>query len=187
METPYGGRATINPTFDGLEIIIPAKRNLFVVAFLGFWLCGWLFGELFVLGAILSGGIPTGPGLFMLVWLGMWTVGGLFAISVFWWMIRGQEVITFGRGQLTIEKHGLLFSKPKTYDLNEVKKVRVQESMPYPACGRRTDFSGYANAGTIRFDYGLKTVQVANGIDEAEANYILEQLKVKRLLTDKNF
>lgn len=38
-----------------------------------------------------------------------------------------------------------------------------------------------------KFDYGLKTVQIAGGIDEAEANYIIEQLKSRRLLADKNF
>ncbi|MBK7939818.1 MAG: hypothetical protein IPJ82_23280 [Lewinellaceae bacterium] len=46
---------------------------------------------------------------------------------------------------------------------------------------------GYFNTGMIRFDYGLKTIHIANGIDEAEAKFILERLKSKRLITDKNF
>ena len=68
-----------------------------------------------------------------------------------------------------------------------VKRVRVQENPLYSAWGRRADFSGLYNTGVIRFDYGLKTVQIAGGIDEAEASHIIEQLKSRRLLTDKNF
>ena len=38
-------RAIIEGGPEGLEIIIPAGRNLFAVVFLGVWLVGWLVGE----------------------------------------------------------------------------------------------------------------------------------------------
>ena len=38
-------RARITETPTGLLITIPANRNWFVVLFVGFWMCGWLFGE----------------------------------------------------------------------------------------------------------------------------------------------
>ena len=41
--------------------------------------------------------------------------------------------------------------------------------------------------GTIRFDYGYKTIKIAGGIDEPEAKYILEKLAGKKLLTNRNF
>jgi hypothetical protein len=187
MEKPYGGRATLNPAFDGMEIVIPAKKNILIMAFMGFWLCGWLFGEVVVLGMLLGGEALGGAAIFMLAWLGAWTVGGLYAMSIFWWMFRGREVITVTPGRLTIEKRGSLFFRTKTYDPNEIKKVRVQEALPYNVWGRYSDVGGFFNIGIIRFDYGLKTVQMAGGIDEAEAHHIIEQLKSRRLLTDKNF
>ena len=187
MEKPYAGRAILNDSFDSLEIVIPARRYWFIVLFLGFWLCGWLFGEIMVAGTLLGGEVPTGPNIFMLAWLGAWTVGGLFALSMFWWMIQGKEVITVGQGQMTLEKRGLLFYKPRTFDLNEVKNVRLSPIDPGMYGRRNTHLMGYFNTGNICFDYGLKTIYIANGIDEAEAKHILEQLKSKRLLTDKNF
>lgn len=64
-------KAKITETIYGLTIEIPAKRNWFVLAFLSFWLCGWLAGELFalsvVLNAIRKG--TWGAELFVLVWL----------------------------------------------------------------------------------------------------------------------
>lgn len=187
MEKPYAGRAILNDTFDGMEIIIPAQRYWFAVAFLAFWLCGWVFGEVMAAGTLLSGGAPGGVNIFLFVWLGAWTIGGFFALSMFWWMIRGREVITIGQGQLTLEKRGLLFYRPKTYDLNEVKNVRISPAESAMYGGRNIHLMGYFNTGIIRFDYGLKTIHIANGIDEAEAKFILERLKSKRLITDKNF
>lgn len=188
MENPYAGRATLNPAFDGMEIAIPARRYWFVIVFLGFWLCCWLLGEIMVAGMLFAGKVHAAIGIFMFAWLGAWTAGGFFAFSVFWWMLQGKEVITLGQGRLTVEKRGLLFYKPKTYDLNEVKKVRVSPNEFAGWYGLRgAHYLGYFNTGIIRFDYGLKTVNIAGGIDEAEARYILEQLRSRRLLSDKNF
>ena len=48
VEVP-GRRSTIMDSPDGFEIIIPGKRNFFIVAFLGFWTIGWACGEVFAI------------------------------------------------------------------------------------------------------------------------------------------
>ncbi|OYU95212.1 MAG: hypothetical protein CFE21_12980 [Bacteroidetes bacterium B1(2017)] len=191
MEKPYSGAATINESFEGFEIIIPTKKNWFVILFLGFWLCGWVFGEVFAL-TMLTGllfGKMEFANLFMLVWLGGWTVGGFFAIKTFLWNLKGKEIITIGMGQLKIEKKGLLLAKPKTYDLIESKNFRAQEDNNGTdgIWGmQRNSFAAFNSGGTIRFDYGLKTIKFAGGIDEAEANYIIEKLKTAGILKDSH-
>lgn len=42
------------------------------------------------------------------------------------------------------------------------------------------------NTGTLRFDYGLKTVRFGGGIDEAEANFIINKLKEKKFIGETN-
>jgi hypothetical protein len=37
--------------------------------------------------------------------------------------LPGKDVITFGMGQLKIEKKGALLTKPKIYDLNKTKNL----------------------------------------------------------------
>ena len=158
MEKPYNGRATILDNFTDLQIIIPAKRNWFIILFIGAWLGGWIMGELFALGAV-TGLLRGNPAsLFILFWLIAWTVGGFFAFRTFIWNLRGKEIITAGQNMLTIDKKGALLFKPKVYDLNQVKNIRVQEDN-LGFGGRRNDFGAFNLGGTIRFDYGLQTVK----------------------------
>ena len=189
MEIPYKGRTTIQDNVTDIQIIIPAKRNWFIIIFIGAWLGGWLMGELFALGAVtglFSGRSPAG--FFILFWLVAWTVGGFFAFRTFLWNLKGREIVTVGQGRLAIDKKGALLSKPKEYDLNEVKNLRVQDDDPSYGMfgGRRNNFGAFGLGGTIRFDYGLQTVKFANGVDEAEARFIINKLKDRHMLMDKN-
>lgn len=191
MEKPYKGRAIIQDNFMDVQIIVPARRNWLVIIFIGAWMCGWLMGESVVLAGLLGLFGRTSPAdLFILFWLVAWTVGGFFAFRAFLWNLKGKEVITVDQNRLAINRKGLLFSKPKVYDLNEVKSIRAQDdNLGYNVFfgSRRSDFSGFNFGGTIRFDYGLKTVKFAIGIDEAEAKFIIEKLKERHLLTENNY
>ena len=190
MESPYKGRAILQDNGIEQQIVIPAKRNWFLVFFIGAWLCGWLMGELFAIASVtgLLGRNPAAP--FIMFWLIAWTVGGFFAFRVFLWNITGKEMITVGQGRIAIEKKGALLFKPKVYDLNEVKNIRVQEeNSEYGGFygSRRNALGIFNSGGTIRFDYGLQTVKFAGGIDEAEAKFILGKLKDRHLITERNY
>jgi len=184
MEIPSTGRATIIENFDSVEIIVPAKRNGFVLPFLEVWLCAWLFGEVSVLKE-LAHGISAGPSLFMIVWLGGWTAGGVFAFRTFLWSLIGKEVITVGQGAITVDKKNALFYKAKTYDLHEAKNFRAEEepgSNDLFGQNRSRTFFNLKNSGTIRFDYGMETIKFADSIYEPEANFILQKLRSKKLI-----
>jgi hypothetical protein len=190
MEKPYKGRAIIQDNFTDLQIIIPVKRNWFIIIFIGAWLGGWFMGEMFALWAV-TGLLGRNPAsLFILFWLVAWTVGGFFAFRTFLWNLKGKEIITVGQNILRIDKKGALLFKPKVYDLNEVKRIRVQDDNPGVGGlfgGRRNDFGAFNLSGTIRFDYGLQTVKFASGIDEAEARLIIDKLKERHMLSEKNY
>lgn len=189
MEIPYNGRATFDEQFGHTTISTPAKKNAFIVMFLGVWLCGWTFGETSAITALLHEG--NGPDdLFMIFWLCGWTIGGAFALRTFLWLLAGKEIIKIGQGQLSVSRKYALFVKPKTYDLREAKNFRVQEEPSFASTfGNRNKSNPFniADEGTIRFDYGMKTIKFGTGLDEAEATHILQRLKDKKLLSDKNF
>jgi len=188
MERPYQGNATIEDNFSNLKVTIPARRNGAVIAFLIIWLCGWCLGEFTVLGAIT--GILKGstPSPFLSVWLVGWTVGGFFAFNVLIWNLKGKEIITVETDTLTIEKKATLFFKPKSYDLNEVKNIRVDETVPDNGfLQRRNAMEAFTSTGVIRFDYGMRTVKFAGGVDAAEAKFILQKLNERHLLSEKNY
>ncbi|GAB3938349.1 hypothetical protein [Mucilaginibacter myungsuensis] len=58
---------------------------------------------------------------------------------------------------------------------------------PKPAWNRRDNSNiGISDMDTIRFDYGMKTIKFGGGLDEAEANHLLQRLKDKKILTAHN-
>ncbi|QHS54823.1 hypothetical protein GWR56_04405 [Mucilaginibacter sp. 14171R-50] len=187
MEIPYSGRAIITEHFDKVEIIIPSKKRMFLVLFFCVWLCGWVFGEATAIAEVSKSGTDN---LFMMVWLAGWTVGGFFAMYSLWVMVAGKEFIEVGQGVIAVKNQALFFMPEKVYDLKEVKNIRIEEPQEEKnyGFGHKNVFNpNLTNMGTIRFDYGMKTIKFGNGIDEAEAKYIVDKLKSKRILTDQNF
>lgn len=184
MELPYTGRAIFDDNFGNITITIPTKKNWFIIAFFCVWISMWFFGETSVSGGIFSAN-PGGVDAFEIVWLCGWTIGGLFAIRTIIWNLFGKEIITIGQGALNIDKKGAIFYKAKSYDLREVKNFRAEEeSYGYNRFGGRSDNSLFNldKKGTIRFDYGMKTIKFGDGLDEAEANYLLQKLRDKKLI-----
>jgi len=181
IEKPYEGRAKVH--FDGikLHIKIPSKKNWFIILFLTAWMGGWFMGESSVINELLSSD-NIGANSFMLFWLVGWTIGGLFAITVLLWNLFGQETIQIGRGMFSASKGILDFGIiNKNYDLKSIKNLELN---PEPTgtnsfFGQKKkigDFWGLTG-GKLRFDYGMKTIKLGIGIDEAEARYLIEEIK----------
>lgn len=168
-------RSQIENTSDGLRITIPVKKNYFVILFLGFWLCGWVAGEVSALTELINGkGAADG---FLFFWLCAWTVGGIFAISTWLWNFKGKEIIIFTGVELQHIRQvaGLRWSKE--YELASVRNLRGQAQMSSIIGSRNPmDFWGLTG-GSISFDYGHSTHRFGAQLDEAEANYIVSTIK----------
>lgn len=183
-------RFSVETLETGTCITIPSRKNWFAIAFLGFWLMGWAFGEIAVLGVVgtsifaaLSGKATEasagflGVSGFLLIWLAGWTVGGGFALYTFFWQVAGKEVIEVSNSAITIAQKIFSFSRPKEYESTHIQALRVSppiQSMfsPWSNAGR---FWGIGD-GLIAFDYGAKTYRFGSGLDEAEAKMILSEI-----------
>jgi hypothetical protein len=156
-------------------INIPAAKNWFLILFVGFWLCGWAFGEFSVIHILATGKTPGGASLFMFGWLGAWTVGGSVAIWFWLWSLAGHEIVSLTPTSLAVRRDILGFGRSREYDLPSVKNVRIDNT----ALNSRyiQGFSLMPEGGTIAFDYGAKTFRFGGGVDEAEASQLIERLK----------
>lgn len=174
--TPPLPRSTVRRVNEGLEIVIPAKRNPFLMLFLTAWLVGWCFGEVFAIRELLIGH-DNAPDLFLIAWLVMWTVGGALALYTWLWMARGFEVILLRPDVLTIRRDVLGLGRTKEYDLSHVSNLRVAPGTwnPYDWTGAM-QFWGIGG-GPVAFDYGSRTFRFAASVDEAEARKIVNELK----------
>lgn len=174
--TPPGRRSSSRDTTGGLEISIPAKRNIFTLVFLSAWLVGWGFGEVFATRELLFGSLHT-PDLFLGAWLIAWTAGGAFAIYGWLWMINGREVVVLRADALVVKRNLWALRTSREYDLHHTKNLRVAPASwnPYEWSGAML-FWG-VGAGPIAFDYGSRTVRIGSGLEESEARDIVGELK----------
>ena len=170
-------RSTIMDSPGGCELTIPAKRNFFAVAFLGFWTIGWACGEVFAIRQLffeVKG--ENFPAIFLMAWLGAWTVGGVVAIYTWLWMVVGKERIVLKPATLSIQRDVLGFGKIREYDLNHVANLRLSPQTYNPFdMSSSLRFWGIGG-GLVAFDYGAKTFRFGGSIDEAEAQNIINEL-----------
>ena len=181
---PPGPRHQVVEPRDGISIIIPARRNIFLFAFLTFWLCGWAVGEVMApLSFFTSANKDPGAAVFIFVWFCAWTIGGGLAIYVWLSQLRGREIISATSTSLSIKRDVFGYGRTKHYDPAEIRALRVS-----PLTLNPFDFaSGMAfwgiGGGAIAFDYGSRTFRFGSGLDEAEAKAIVQRItdRVPRL------
>lgn len=167
-------RARFESVSGGAELIVPAKRNYFVLVFMTMWLCGWVFGE--IRGGHLMFGSESMKGqsdpAFMIFWLAGWTFGGAFAVLTLLWNLAGLERIVVGNDEFLIRREIFRIGFGKRYELREVKDFRVVESSDPPGpFGMQARNPFGLGGGPFAFDYGAKTVRFGAGIDVAEAKH----------------
>ncbi len=127
-------------TFEGWQARVrpEGRSRYFGAAFLAFWLCGWVVGEVFALG-ILAGGLWTlitgtpphphfdtvrGAALwpvagFLLLWLTLWTYGGIAAGWTLLRLLWGEDRITLRADVLRLER--------RAAPLRRVRELRCDE------------------------------------------------------------
>ena len=189
IETPSNGRAKIRKAGNGIEVQIPSRKNWFIIAFLCFWLCGWFFGEVFAISILFIGDLPIfSDEFFLLIWLAGWTIGGLFCITILLWSLVGQEIIKAENGVLEIGREIFSFKKSKKYHLKDVRHLTINPVSHHDfwPMGFQTNLFGL-KGGVLKFDYGMKTLRFADGIDEAEGRLLLETFKVNSNFVTQNF
>lgn len=170
-EIPSLPRHTMVDYGNRMQISIPSHKHWFVFIFLPLWLTGWAFGEITVIHQLLTKDFNT----FLLVWLTGWTFGGGFAILMLLWQIAGKEIIEVSGQSIILTKTIFNLGFPKEYSAGYIKDLRISIVIANDnnQWGRNNGYNYYTGNSKLAFDYGAKTIRFGNGIDEAEAKYIL--------------
>ena len=174
---PGAGRATLQQANGALTISIPIKFSGYIIPFMMAWLVGWAFGEYSALSHLLfdSPGPQIGGRLFLMVWLIGWTIAGPYALWSTLWMVFGREHITVGLSQLEHRRQIFgLFYRHRGYLLDQISKIRIAPAVANKLRGRYQ--TPLPDASSVTFDYGRSTIVLTPGIDEAEANYIVNEM-----------
>ena len=166
----------------GLEIVIPAKRNWFVMLFLAAWLCGWLAGEIMVPTTFFPNAPDSGALLFVGAWFVMWTIGGGFAIYIFLWSLVGRELILLSASRLSLKHDVLGLGRLREYEVTHVSDLRVSPSTYNPFDFRSGLRFWGIGGGVIAFDHGAATVRFGAALEEGEAKSIVARMQSRARL-----
>jgi hypothetical protein len=113
--------------------------------------------------------VPIVGSIILLVFLG-------FALYVVLWSLFGREIIRVDADTLGIQRRLFWDRQPKDYEIASIRALRVTV-VPYDPFHFFRSF-GLAG-GPIAFDYGAETVRFGAGIQEAEAEQVLDLLSKK--------
>lgn len=177
------GKAKIDNLNNNYKITIPSKKNWFGLIFGTAWIGGWYYG---FKTAISSFNFDTGNSIFefdgfMTFWLIGWTIGGITILAMLLWGYFGKEMIEFNRDDVHFEKTIFGIGIKKKLNKKEVKNFRFEKINDSAFNGNRWAFWGLG-PGKIKFDYGFKTYSFGLGTDDAETNYLIEELNKKSVL-----
>ena len=173
-------RSSVTDTGRGLEIVVPARRRVFALLFLPFWLFFWTIGGLSAFAALLSPETPGGADLFMIVWLCGWALGEAAVVTTILWMLRGREVVTVDRDALVVRREVFGVGPTQEYEARHISNLRASP-LPFGvgAYGSSPLALLRQGLGTIAFDYGAKTYRFGIAMEEAEARILIRQIEGK--------
>lgn len=119
-------RATTQDGPDGFEVIVPAARSVVVIAFLLFWLAGWVAGEAFAISALVRDRTELPAQIFLGVWLAFWTFGGLAAVWSVIYQVAGRERLVAASDTLRIRHEALGLGRWRRIRYEDIRELRAR-------------------------------------------------------------
>lgn len=168
----------INDLPEGVEIVIPSGDNkiTFIIVSVVLLVLIILFLKnsivLFILSTVQ--GLEIFSKIFTILWLFILGYACYFLLSWLVWCVKGKYIIrTDGIELQSMNNFFLFLSRSKEYGVSDIKNLRVIGPMERTEATNTIDFTKYS----ISFDYGRKVIGLAYGLDEMEANYLVNTLK----------
>jgi hypothetical protein len=141
----------------------------------------WVVGEVAALTSLLRDDTPSPPAVFLVVWFIFWTAGGAYMLYAWAWHLGGQEIIELDDRTLTKKREVFGLGIPKRFNIAEITNLRIlPQSLPMRETEERltakmAEFWGL-RGGIMAFDHGAKTYRFGFGVDESEAQELMEVL-----------
>jgi len=159
---------------EGLCIVIPARRQTYMLFVLPVWLVFWALGEGAALRGLLNRDESTAiPNAFWIVWLVPWTLGGIQTLVTWLWMVAGQERIVLGPYLLSHRYELFGVGRTREFALTDIRGLHVSSEPKREWPRRPRVFTG----GVIVLESKARPFRFGAGIDIAEGRMIVERLK----------
>jgi hypothetical protein len=170
---------------NNLKIEIPTKKNQIIIISISVWLSFWVLIMGILTATIGFSQTLLFPVALLLFWFIMLLAIGIIPLIILLWYIKGKEQIIIRNKTMEIGKSIFKFKKSKKYDLESVLNIDIlpQSAFSYGLFQLYNSFFG----GTIKFNYGIKTIKFGASLGETEAKNLIEKLKTNPNFEEKNF
>lgn len=161
---------------DGVEQIrIKARKQIFTLLFLSFWLVMWTIG-----GVTAAYQFVETHELFLAAWLCAWAAAWIFVTATIGWTLTGAETLRVTGGDLEIAYHLFTWSRRRLYRGDQIRNLRADQVPWMVRMQPEFPLLRKWKGGAVCFDYGARTIHAAPGLDAAEGAMIVGRL-LKRL------
>lgn len=120
--------------------------------------------------------------VFLLFFLSLWLTVGALGVYRLLFIAAGRETVHIDAERLTFRRETPLLTRAWTYQLSDVRDLRATRSVVPFLFSRSGCNSRYAcdlfglTGGVIAFDYSGRTIRVGGGIDEPEAQQLVDRI-----------
>lgn len=180
---------------DGTDLRITMRVTAppFVSTVFGLLLAVFVSAEIGAINALVNGGlregehfqlpwmteaISNGPDFekLMLTWFAFGAVAVILLTGMFLWSCVGREIIELNAATLKHIRRISILSFGREYSVAKITHLRL---VPFP-WNKERNFSlfGFKN-GIIAFNYGRRTYRLGAGIDEANAHYVIQEMRTR--------
>lgn len=170
-------KVVIGESEDGLKIELKAVGKKWQLYALTGWLLLWTFCGIAVFLYLTQSNGTGDSKVYFLVWFSFWLYFEYMAIKAFLWRRNGKEQISVVPGKLIIERKGGIKPTYNSYDISQIKSLRLSENTKKNLLGEYSKAYWYVGGETIIFDYYGKEIGFAMQIGENEAANILKKVK----------
>jgi hypothetical protein len=168
-------RFAVEPAANGEQIRIKARRQVFAMLFSLVWLAIWTAAGVAVISQL-----ATNFQLLLAVWLCGWALGWIVVAGALAWMLTGSETLRIVGADLEVAQHALGWSRRWLYQGSRVRNLRVSNQPGWPYRHQiQIPFLTLGRSGSVKFDYGPRTIYVAPGLDDAEGQMIVDRLLMR--------
>jgi len=177
MDSAHSSQIKFKESYNGFEIIIPSKRNWFLVIGFSLFILIWFVVEAFVLMSFI---LYSTNNSFPFIWICGWTAAGIFAIRMWLWHAMGKTSISIQNDQLTLWRQHDIFSKSKQFELGKIQNLHIQNrDIERSAYFVRPNYLFSDETKTIAFEYENRTIRAVDWLTSTDANWVMSRLQPK--------
>lgn len=114
---------------------------------------------------------------FSIIWIVSWVLMGGFAIIMVLWGYFGKETLLIKGNRFNFNKTIFNIGIKRELNVQKISRIRFNEIKIKWGDKGSTWYYWGVGEGKIKFNYGKKIHSFGLGLDDAEANYLVDLLK----------